>query len=415
MPLTSYNTALTGLNTNSFAINVIGDNLANMNTTAFKAGQGTFSELLAGVSGTDASGNPVSLGLGSSINGINHNYTQGTITGTGNTTDAAINGNGFFVVSANGEMGFTRSGAFKFDKEGNLTSSDGFQAMGYMGVNGVIDSSGAIVPIEIRKGQIIPANPTTNISISANLDAQAADADTFASPVQIYDSLGAAHTLTVTYAKTGPGAWSWSATIPSVDFDPASTAAPTEVGSGSLAFDGEGIMTDPLIDPTLDIPAFANGALAETVTFNLLDSTGSPLITSYARESAVSSTSQDGFSASALSKVSIDKSGVIIGLTENGRTISLAQMVLADFPNLEGLQKYQGSTYSAFSSSGEPSIGVAGTGGRGIIVGSALEQSNVDMAQEFVNLIKAQRAYQANSRVISTTDQLFQDSLNLTR
>ncbi|MBN1571469.1 MAG: flagellar hook protein FlgE [Acidobacteria bacterium] len=415
MPLTSYYTALTGLNNNSYAINVIGDNLANMNTTAFKSGQATFAELLAGISGTDASGNPISAGLGSSVNGISHNYTQGTITNTGSTTDAAVNGNGFFVVSANGEMGFTRSGAFKFDSDGNLISSDGFQVMGYMGANGVIDASGAIVPIEIRKGQIIPAGATTNMSINANLDAQAADDDTFSTAVQIYDSLGQAHTVTVTYTKTGAGAWDWSAAIPAIDVGGSADDPPVEVGSGSMVFDGDGIMTDPTVNPALTISGFSNNATDMEVTFALLDAEGNPTITNYARDSAVSSTAQDGYSASALSTISIDRSGVIIGLTETGRAVSLAQMVLADFPNLEGLQKYKGSTYVAFTSSGEPSIGTAGTGGRGIIVGSSLEQSNVDMAQEFVNLIKSQRAYQANSRIIVTTDELYQDTISLKR
>jgi flagellar hook protein FlgE len=415
MPLTSYYTALTGLNNNSFAINVIGDNLANMNTTAFKAGQATFAELLAGVSGTDASGNPISNGLGSAVNGIVHNHTQGTITNTGNSTDAAINGNGFFVVSADGEMAFTRSGGFTFNKEGNLVSADGFQAMGYMGDNGVIDTGGAIVPILLQKGQIIPAAATVNMSIRANLDAQAADGDTYSALSQVYDSLGGSHNITITYTKTGAGAWSWSATIPAEDVGGASGDLPVEIGSGDLAFDGMGILTDPVDNPTLTISGFTNNAEDQDITYNLLDSDGVPLITNYVRESAVSNTAQDGFGASALSSISIDSSGVIMGLTENGRAIPLAQLVLADFPNLEGLQKYQGSTYVAFTSSGEPSIGTAGTGGRGKIVGAALEQSNVDMAQEFVNLIKAQRAYQANSRIISTTDELYQDSLALKR
>lgn len=423
MPLTSYYTALTGLDSNSYAINVIGDNLANMNTTAFKAGTATFAELLAGISGTDANGNPISPGLGTSVNGIRHNYTQGAITNTGNSTDAAINGNGFFVLSINGDMGFTRSGSFTFNKDGNLVSPDGFPAMGYMGANGVIDTSSAIVPIVIEKGQIIPASATNNVCITANLDAQAEVGDSLSTPVQIYDSLGQAHTVTVTYTMTAAGAWSWEATIPAIDVGGASTDPPEVIGGDDLEFDGDGILTSPADDPLtpeidnpiLSITNFTNGATDLDITFQLLDTDGNPVVTNYARESAPSGTVQDGFNASALSSVSIDRSGVIIGLTESGRSVSLAQMVLADFPNLEGLQKYQGSTYVAFTSSGEPSIGVAGTGGRGLIIGSSLEQSNVDMAQEFVNLIKSQRAYQANSRIITTTDELYQDTLNLAR
>ncbi len=418
MPLTSYYTALTGLNNNSMAINVIGDNLANMNTVAFKSGQATFSELLAGVSGTDAAGNPISTGLGSTLNGITHNNSQGTVTYTGNLTNAAINGNGFFVVSTNGEMGFTRSGAFTFNKEGDLISSDGFHVMGYMGVDGVIDSTSAVVPISVKKGQIIPASVTENMSVHANLDA-AVEATEFSTTVQIFDSLGAAHLVTLAFTKpdpaTAPLTWDCVATIPAEDTGGAVTDPPVEIGSGSLTFLDDGVLNPATANPTLNIAGLANGAADFEVRLNLLDPDGNSNVTGYARESSVSTTKQDGFAASAVSEISIDNSGVIVGLTESGRSVPLAQLALADFPNVEGLQKYQGSTFVPFSSSGEPSIGTAGSGGRGNVVGGSLEQSNVDMAQEFVNLIKAQRAYQANSRIITTTDELYQESINLKR
>jgi flagellar hook protein FlgE len=414
MPLTSYYTALTGLNNNSMAINVIGDNLANMNTTAFKSGQATFSELLAGVSGTDSAGNPISIGQGCTLNGITHNSTQGTITYTGISTDAAIQGNGFFIVSTNGDMGFTRSGAFNLNEEGDLISADGFQVMGYMGVDGVINANGAIAPITIQKGQLISPSVTQNMSVYANLDAEAEDGSVYSNTVQIFDSLGAEHAVSLSFTKTGAGAWSWTAAIPAEDTGGAAGDPPVEIGSGDLTFT-DGLLTAPTTNPTLSIAGLANGAADFDVTFNLLDSDGNSNITNYARQSGVSTTVQDGYAASAVIEISIDNSGVIVGLTESGRTVSLAQLALANFPNVEGLQKYQGSTFVPFSSSGEPSIGVAGTGGRGTIAGSSLEQSNVDMAQEFVNLIKAQRAYQANSRIILTTDELYQESINLKR
>jgi flagellar hook protein FlgE len=415
MPLSSYYTALTGLNSNSTAINVIGDNLANMNTTGFKAGQATFAELLAGASGTDASGNPVSIGLGSMVNGIIHNNSQGTINSTGNSTDAAINGNGYFIVQSGGELAYTRAGSFSLDSSGNLQSSDGFPVMGYMGTDGTVNTSGALVPIVIHKGQIIPAGATSTMSVGANINSQTAVGANFAAPVQIYDSMGQAHTLTLTYTNTGAGAWTWAATIPAVDAGGTATDDPVQVGSGDMTFDGKGVLITPTDNPTITIPTFSNGAAAQTITMDLWDKDGNALLTSFARDSAISNTSQDGFGASALSDISIDSSGLIIGKTESGKTIDLAQLVIADFPNVEGLQKFKGSTFLAFTSSGSPSIGIAGTGGRGTIVGSSLEQSNVDMAVEFVNLIKAQRAYQASSKIISTTDELYQDSLNLKR
>jgi flagellar hook protein FlgE len=415
MPLTSFYTALSGLNSNSFAINVIGDNLANMNTTAFKSGQTCFAELLAGISGTDAAGNPISAGLGSIVNGITHNNTQGTIAYTGSTTDAAVSGNGFFVVSTGDDLGFTRSGSFKFDQDGNLISSDGFQVMGYMGVGGTIDTNGGIVPLSLRKGQLMPASATQNVSMSVNLDSQADIGSVFSSSVRIFDSLGTPHNLTFSFTKTDVGAYSWSATIPAEDAGGVAGGPAVVVGSGDLTFDPFGIMTAPTANPSLNITGLSSGAANMDVTFGMFNPSGEPVITNYARASAVTSTNQDGYAASSVTLMSIDSSGVILGVTDGGQSIPLAQLALADFPNVEGLQKYKGSTYIPFPSSGDPSIGAARTGGRGSIVGSSLEQSNVDMALEFVNLIKAQRAYQANSRVITATDELYQDSLNMKR
>jgi flagellar hook protein FlgE len=415
MPLTSFYTALTGLNTNSSAINVIGDNLANMNTTAFKSGKANFSELLGGLSGTSSTGNPIVNGLGSTLNGITHLTTQGTITSSGKTTDAAINGNGFFVVATEGGMGFTRAGKFEFDSQGNFISSDGFQAMGYMAANGAINSSGTIVPIEVRKGQLTPATATTSFSISANLDSQAANSSTYASSVRIYDSLGTAHTVTFEFTKVGTGNYTWTAAIPATDTGGAIGGTPVQVGSGAMAFDNAGQLTAATTDGTLNLTGLASGAANMTVTFNLRDSGGNGLITNYASASSVSSSTQNGSSASRLKDINIDSSGIIVGIAESGQSIQLAQLALADFPNIEGLQKYKGSTFVSFTSSGEPSVGTAGTGGRGTVVGSALEQSNVDMAAEFVNLIVAQRAYQANAKVITTTDEMYQDSINLKR
>jgi flagellar hook protein FlgE len=416
MPLTSFYTALTGLNNNSLAINVIGDNLANMNTTAFKSSKANFSELLAGLSGTSATGNPTVMGLGSTLNGVTRLNTQGTITSTGISTDAAINGNGFFVVSTEGGLGFTRAGQFELDKDGYFVSSDGFKVLGYPAVNGTANASGALSTIQIKKGQTVPANITTEISLTANLDSQAADGSTFGTAVQVYDSLGTAHTISLTFAKVAAGDWSWSATIPATDTGGAATDPPVTVGESAgddLTFDPNGILNLPASNPTLSLTRLASGASDMTITFNLSDPSGNPLITSMARDSGVSSTIQNGTAATTLKDISIDSKGNIIGLMENGRSVTIAQLAIADFPNIEGLQKYKGSTFTAFTSSGEPSIGAAGSGGRGTVVGSAIERSNVDMAQEFVNLIAAERAYQANSRIISTTDQLYQESLNL--
>jgi len=422
MTLTSFYTALTGINNNSLAINVIGDNLANMNTVAFKAGSASFSELLAGMSGTGATGNPISFGLGATLNGINHNTVQGTINYTGNPINAAINGNGFFVVSIEDGQGYTRAGNFQFDKDGNLITADGFQLVGYMGVDGQIDNNGALSPIEIRLGQTIPAVATTNIAFNTTLQvvtpdpASTSDPITYKDSVRVYDSLGLAHELTVTYAcDPTTGDWSWSATIPAADVGGAASDPPFEINSGDLTFDVNGRLDGATTNPTLQITGLADGAADMAITLNLLDADGNPLIMQQGSSSFTTESQQDGLAASSLAKVSIDSSGVIMGTTGNGESIALAQLAIATFPNVEGLQKYKGSTFAEFTSAGEPSIGIAGMGGRGTITGASLEQSNVDMAQEFINLIVAERAYQANSRVITTTDELYQEALNMKR
>jgi flagellar hook protein FlgE len=415
MALTSFYTALTSINNNSTAINVIGDNLANMNTVGFKASKVNFSELLAGVQGTSETGNPISIGLGSTLSGLSRMNTQGTIVSTGNSTDAAINQNGFFVVSTEGGMGFTRAGKFEWNQDGGLIHSDGFQILGYMARNGEVNSSGALEPIEIQKGQIMPASATNNLQILANLDSGAPVSGTYGTTVHVYDSLGRTHPVTLEFTKTAALTWDWQATVPAVDMGGAAADPPVAVGNGTINFDSDANLIAPAANPILNINGLANGATNMAVTFGLWDADGNGLFTSFDRESSVSTTRQNGNAASVLMGITIDSSGLIVGKSETGESATLAQLALADFPNIEGLQKYKGSTFIAFPSSGEPSIGVAGTGGRGTISGAALEQSNVDMAQEFVNLITAQRAYQANTRIITTTDELYQESINLKR
>jgi flagellar hook protein FlgE len=415
MALTSFYTALTGINNNSTAINVIGDNLSNMNTIGFKSSSVSFSEMLAGVQGTSSTGNPISIGLGSSINAVSRMNTQGTTITTNVSTDAAINGSGYFVVSVDGGLGYTRSGKFEWDQNGGLIHSDGYQILGYMANNGTVDASSALEPIEIQQGQIIPAMATDSFDIVANLNANL-DSNTVGSvPLTFYDSLGDTHEVSVTFTRIGSLDWSWRATIPATDEGGTATDPAVIIGSGGLTFDSNGNLDASVTNPSLNIAGLANGADDMSITFNLRDSNGESLITNFAEASdkAVNTgpVSQNGYGASILTDISIDNSGMIVGKSSTGQLVNLAQLAIANFPNDQGLQKFNGSTFVAFPSAGDPSIGVAGTGGRGSIIGSSLEQSNVDMAQEFVKLITAQRAYQANSRIITTTDELYQEAL----
>ncbi len=413
--LTSFYTGMSGVSANSQAINVIGNNLANINTTGFKASRTNFAELLGSLSYA-ADGNPIQVGLGAMSAGVAPLFTQGSIQTTGRSTDVAISGSGFFVVGTGTGNAYTRAGNFGFSGTGELVNSDGYTVMGYMASAGIINANTPVSPITIQGSRNLPPKATTTLGITANLDSDAAVDSNFTTAVQVFDSLGLAHTITFTFTKTGPTNWDWTATIPSLDTAGGSAASPpVSIGSGSFVFDGSGIMTAPATNPTLTITNLANGATNKDITFEVLDSNGFPRFTGNSGASATSSVSQDGYSSSTLRDVAIDGDGIIRGIYDNGQVNPLAQLALANFNNPEGLLKFTGSCFVNAASSGEPSIGTARTGGRGTVNGSALELSNVDIAEQFTSLIIAQRGYQANSRVITTTDELYQEAINLKR
>jgi flagellar hook protein FlgE len=433
MALTSFFSALTGLNSSSHTINVIGDNLANMNTIGFKAGKATFAEIIGGMSGFSATGNPMVFGQGSMLNGIVHKQMQGTPEYTGNSTDAMINGKGLFVVATgDGGIGYTRGGRFQFDGTGNLVSSDGYQLMGYMaGADGKIDTTN-LTTIDVRMGQFIPAVASSTIVAAVNLDSQAPvyvpanpeAGSEFSTSVQIYDSLGAQHTIKLTYQKvSAPGSatpqWNLkaelmvdgAATNPVINVNGLAAFQLNFDSSGNLAAAMPGELKLDLSGAGMPATLAAGGP----VTLNLRDDQGRSLTTSAASASGASYTAQNGYAPSTLASVQFDNEGRVIGIAANGNYIVLGQLAIATFPNIEGLQKYNGSTLIASGNAGEPSIGTAGSGGRGMVAGGSLEMSNVDMAEEFINLIIAQRAFQANARVITTSDELYQEAIHLKR
>ena len=429
MALTSFFSALTGLNANSHTINTIGDNLANMNTVGFKAGKATFAEIIGGMSGFSATGNPMVFGQGAILNGIVHKQSQGTPEYTGNSTDAMIIGNGYFVVATgDGGIGYTRAGRFQFDSTGNLVSSDGFQLMGYLAdEKGDIDQAGGIKPVEIRMGQFMQAVETTKISAAVNLDSQSPNDGTsqslFVTPIEVFDSLGTKHVIQLMFEKkSAPGDaepnWELSAKLLSdgklveIEIDGDDTFL--------LEFDRFGKLNELSMPERLNLKIVGTDA-PETMdqrelTLNMRDDKGNPLLTSAASESGTSRTTQNGYAASYLTSVAFSDTGVIIGIAANGNSIALAQLAIATFNNNEGLLKYNGSTFIAPElSAGQPSYGVAKSQGRGAVAGGSLEMSNVDMAEEFINLIIAQRAFQANARVITTSDELYQEAIHLKR
>jgi flagellar hook protein FlgE len=412
----SFSTSLSGLNANQQKLNVIGNNLANINTLAFKSSTVEFSDLVSQSVG-GASANPMQVGLGVTTGAISPNFSQGGIANTGVPTNVAIQGSGFFVVGDANDRSYTRAGDFSFNAAGVLVTSDGRMVQGYTAVNpvtGAIVTTGEPGSVVVPPGVLRPPVATTSIGTLSNLDAAAAVDTVVTSSVQVYDTLGTSHVATITYTNTGPGAWDYDITVPGEDVgDTAGTA--TSVANGSVAFDAVGVLTSPTADVTITGPAWANGATATNITWDLFDANGIGSLTGFAATSATSSKTQNGAAAGTISGLSINSSGEIVATFGAGKTITVGQLALANFNNPQGLVKLGGNAFGESAAAGLPNIGTADTGGRGGLIGSSLEQSNVDIAQEFTQMILAQRGYQANGKSITTADEILQETLNLKR
>jgi flagellar hook protein FlgE len=410
----NFSIPLSGLTAASQALSVISDNLANLNTVGFKESTASFSDLFYQAFGTNGADNPIQVGEGVAVNAVTPNFSSGTLEATGVPTDAAISGSGFFVTQDNGVSEFTRAGNFTVDSQGNLMTQNGASVMGYPAVNGVISPSQTLAPLQINQGQLIPALATTSIQSQTNLNASAAVGDTFSTPITVFDSLGNSHVLTNQFTKTGSNAWSYQITLPAADTG--GTGAPTVVATGNLTFNGDGTLATPAAPVTgIAITGLADGASNMSVTWNFKDAAGNSLMTQSASPSATATTFQNGYGVGTLTDYTINSDGTIEGSFSNNQTLALGQIALANFSNPQGLQAVGQNSYLATLSSGAAVIGVAGNGGRGTITGGSLEQSNVDIATEFSNMIITQRGYQANARVVTTFDQLTQDAINMTQ
>jgi flagellar hook protein FlgE len=284
-----------------------------------------------------------------------------------------------------------------------------------------IVTSGALSNITIPPGTLFPPIPTSNTKVVANLDADAPAGSTFTSSIRVVDSVGAAHEVNFTWTKTGVSTYDYDVTMDGGDLTGGTAGTPVSLlsATGSMTFNSDGALLNvdgaAADDVSITTPTFANGAAALTFNWDLLNDDGTANLTNYAAPSATASSSQNGFSAGILSTIVVGGDGTIQGIFSNGQTTGLARLALATFNNPAGLLKLGGNRYNLSISSGEPSVGVAGDGGRGTLAGSTLELSNVDMAAEFINMIVAQRGYQANSRMITTTDEILQESINLKR
>jgi flagellar hook protein FlgE len=433
----NFSIPLSGLTAESTALSAIANNLTNQNTTGYKDTSVLFSDLFYQNLGTTGSGDPIQVGAGTEVGSMPALFTQGSISSTGVPTDVAIQGAGFFTVqSSSGVIDYTRAGDFSVDQNNFLVTSDGQQVLGYPAVNGVVNTGAGISPLQLGAGILSPPTATANVQLTTNLDSSSAVGATFSTPIVIDDSLGAPHTLTVTFTNAGPSAaagpdqgdstWTYSLSIPSTDLNPTvvggvSTPQSGVLAAGTLTFNGDGVLVAdggtaaaPTLTNVLAIPitGFADGASNQTFNWNVLNGT-TPMISQVSAPSSTTSTQQDGSSSGSLVNFTIGSDGTITGTFSNDKTQALGQIALASFANNDGLQLDGNTNYSPTLASGAAVVGVPGTGALGTLSGGALELSNVDIATEFANLIVAQRGFEADAKAVTTFDQITQDTIAL--
>lgn len=398
-------TGISGLKANAMAMSIIGDNIANVNTIAFKCGRALFSTMLnQSLKGYNES----EVGRGVQFSGSSPLWQQGTLENTESGTDLAITGRGFFMVQdESGANYYTRAGQFHFDRDGNLVTPGSLAVQGYeLALDGTV---GAITDINIPDESTTTPNATTLFSINFNLDSGAGLNDEYTTTLITYDSLGNEIPLTMTFTKTATAnQWNWEADTSATEAD--------VTGNGTITFNDDGTLPNGS-DPTITL-TFTNGAATpQDITWDLYDDAGvtNGDVTGYASASSATFQTQDGYPSGTLKSIVVDKDGIINGSYSNGQVIPLFQIALADFPSYWGLAKMENNLYTQTFASGQAMIGTAGNGRMGSINSKALETSNVDLTSEFVKMITTQRAYQANSKVITTTDEILSELINIKR
>jgi flagellar hook protein FlgE len=404
--MSSFSTPLSGLLANEQALSVVSDNIANSNTQGFKSNSVLFEDAM-----NEASASlQIGAGVGSTL--TTRNFTQGSVQSTGGSFDAAIQGGGFFVMQDSaGNVTYTRDGSFSLNAAGQLVNSTGDLVQGWTAVNGVVNPSGAVSPISVPSLSSQAPTPTANMTVSANLDASAAVGDSFSAPVQVVDSLGNTHTLTVNFTNTAPLTWTYDVSIPGQDLTGGTAGTPSSLSTGTLTFSNGGVLTSPAAGSPINIATttgLADGGADLNINWNLFDSAGGPLVTQYASASTTTGSTQDGVQAAAVTGMSLQNGGSLVATYSNGTHRTLAQLAVASIANPDSLLAVANNQYMAGVGTSTPSVGAAGTGTRGNVVANSLEASNVDMATELTNLIVYQRGYQADSKAITAIDQMQQ-------
>jgi flagellar hook protein FlgE len=508
--MASFYIPLTGLNSDSTALNTIANNLSNMSTTGYKAQTVNFSDLFYQQVGATGSGDPIQRGSGTQVSSIETDFSNGSPTTTNVDTDVAIQGNGFFVVNDGSTSLLTRAGNFSLDSSGNLITANGLSVMGYPAVNGVINTNAPLTAINIPESSVEPPKATTAFGMNATLDSAAAVGSAVTGNVQVFDSLGASYMATVTYTKTGTNQWSYNVTMPDnlqansstaagittvqyafggaagtlATVDPGtnlaitgSNAAGTSVtmtapavtagesvsayaaslqtalnnsgitatvtataagqlsinganisatgsviqdpvasasATGSLTFDSNGNLVAPAANVAgISFSGLSDGAADMNLTWDLFGAGGAGTISQVNQTSAVSSTSQNGYASGNYSGFTIGSDGTITATFSNQQKLNVGQLALANVANQQGLQHLGGGDYASTLASGTATIGISGTAGLGTMQDGALEASNVNISAEFSNLIIAQRAFEANSKAVTTFDTVTQETINM--
>ncbi len=437
---TTMNVATSGLGASSSSLSVIGDNIANIGTTGYKANRTEFADQLpqniygsAGIS---------QLGTGTGMTRISTVFAQGSLASSENALDMAIGGDGFFVVSDGVQDYYTRAGEFFLDDEGFVVSAEGLNLQGYNATNGTL--GGTLDSLQIDLDALAPAE-TTEIVLSANLSADAdfattpvagltlttgtgdtletaADEADSSTSVTVYASLGVAHEVTVVYERTGTNDWDWYALVDAGETEitalggTGTDGSAYQISGGTLTFDTSGNLTT---FTQTDVTGWnfegASADPAYTWDFGI-DAAGTATdgqVRMNNGDSAVTSVTQDGYGTGVLLSLDVDTDGIVTGTYSNGEELVMGQVALARFQSNQGLDRIGGNLYRETIDSNSPAIGAPDTGGRGTIAGNALEQSNVDLEEQFVSMITSQRSYQANARVVNTANETLQELVNL--
>lgn len=397
----AFSTPLSGLTAAQAQLQSVSNNLANIDTDGYKDQTLTFSDIFAQTGARNAAGNPIQTGSGVAISATDSDFSEGTPSATGVSSNMAISGNGFFVVQNGSQVAYTRAGDFTTNTAGQITTPSGGLVMGYPAVNGVVSTGAALQPLQVDSA---PA-ASTIVDISGNLNSTTG---TGSCPIAIYDSLGNKYTGTVNFTETpaGSGSWNYTTTM-------ATGGAGMTGGTGTLTFSATGAMTATTSVPitlTSGAGGLAAGATSPQTVATSFGTVSSPTITETSAASAVTATT-DGSLTEKIASFAVGTDGTITGTFTNGNTTVVGQVVVASFANVQGLADIGSNNYQPTLSSGAAVTGVPGTNGAGTVIGGEVEGSNVDIASEFAKLIVAQQAYSANAKSVTTFNQISQATL----